>query len=112
MSVLLYLGAPELRGFAFSSFFSFHSYLFRGPCVPVHLEGRIFFVSFSVRLGVPMAAAILPAGPARIFSVKSRGYVLRDFCDFVIFRHFLSIFNRFVTFLYLFFYFFYGILFL
>lgn len=58
----------------------------------MHLEGRIIFVLISVRLGVPMAAAILPAGPARIFFVKSRGYVLRDFCDFVIFRHFLSIF--------------------
>ena len=75
----------------------------------MHLEGRIFFVLISVRLGVPMAAAILPAGPARTFSEKSRGYVLRDFCDFVIFRYFLSICNFFVTFLYLFFYFFFGI---
>lgn len=75
----------------------------------MHLEGRIIFVSISVWSGVPMAAAILPAGPARIFFVKSRGYVLRDFCDFVIFRHFLSICNCFVIFLYLLFYFFFGI---
>lgn len=74
-----------LRGFAFIAFFSFHSYLFRRPCVSVHLEGRIIFVSFSVRLGVPMAAAILPAGPARIFSVKIAWLRLTRFlffCDF------------------------------
>lgn len=78
----------------------------------MHLAGCITFVLISLRRGVPLAAAILPAGPARIFFVISRGYVLRDFCDFVIFRHFLSFFNRFVTFLYLFFYSFYVILFL
>ena len=106
MYAFSFLGAPLLRGF---SFFSFHSYLFRRPCVSVHLEGRIIFVLISVRLGVPMAAAILPAGLACTFFVKSRGYVLRDFCFFVIFRHLLSICNCFVTFLYLFFYFFFGI---
>lgn len=82
-------GAP---GLCFFSFFSFYSYLSRRPCVSVHLEGRIIFVLISVRLGVPMAAAILPAGPACTFFEKSRGYVLRDFCDFVIYCYFLSIF--------------------
>jgi hypothetical protein len=37
-----------------------------------------------------MSADIIPAGPVRISFVKSRGYVLRDFCVFVLSRHFFN----------------------
>jgi hypothetical protein len=87
IDMFLFCFTSEFRssGVLLLLFFSFHSYLFRRPCVSVHLEGRIIFVSFSVWLGVPMAAVILPAGPVRISFVKIAWLRLTrflSFCDF------------------------------